>query len=53
MADKAIGIFLALITLAALSVVISKRTNTVAVLNSIFNGFSKALGAATRPATLR
>jgi hypothetical protein len=53
MADKAIGVFIALVTLAALSVIVSKRSNTAKVLDSLLKGFSTAVRAAVSPVTGR
>lgn len=49
MADKAIGVLLAIIGLASLSVIISKRSNTAKVLQAFFAGFNGALKQATSP----
>ena len=51
MIDKGIGVFIALVGLAGLAVVVSKRSNTAKVLDSLLGGFSKAVGAAVSPVT--
>lgn len=51
MADKAIGIFIAIVGLASLAVVVSKRSNTAKVLDSLLGGFSKTIRAAVSPVT--
>jgi zinc transporter ZupT len=51
MADKAIGILLGIVSLAALAVVVSKRSNTASVLTSLLGGFSGAIRAAASPVT--
>ena len=51
MADKAIGVALAIIGLASLSVVISKRSNTAKVLTSLLGGFGGLIRASTAPVT--
>jgi len=49
--DRAIGVLIAVVGLAALAVVVSKRSNTAAVLTSFLNGFSNTLKAAVSPVT--
>jgi len=51
MADKAIGIFIAIVGLAALAVIVSKKTQTAKVLDSLLGGFSKSIRAAVSPVT--
>jgi hypothetical protein len=51
MADRAIGILIAIVGLAALAVIVSKRSNTAAVLNSLLGGFSNSIKAAVSPVT--
>lgn len=51
MVDRAIGIFIAIVGLAALAVIVSKRSNTARVLDSLLGGFSKAVGVAVSPVT--
>jgi hypothetical protein len=49
--DKAIGVFIAVVGLASLAVIVSKRSNTAAVLTSGLNGFSNSIRAAVSPVT--
>lgn len=51
MIDKGIGIFALLTGIAGLAVVVSKRSNTAKVLDSLFGGYSKAVAAAVSPVT--
>lgn len=51
MADKAIGVLIAIVGLAGLAVVLSKRSNTAKVLDSLLGGFTKAVGQAVSPVT--
>jgi membrane DNA delivery protein len=51
MADKAIGVFIAIIGLSALAVIVSKKTQTAKVLDSLLGGFSKSIRAAVSPVT--
>lgn len=51
MIDKTIGVFIALVGLACLAVVVSKRSNTAKVLDSLLGGFSKSVQAAVSPVT--
>lgn len=51
MADRAIGVFVAIVGLAGLAVVVSKRSNTAKVLDSLLGGFSKSVQAAVSPVT--
>lgn len=51
MIDKSIGVFIAIIGLAALAVVISKRSNTAKVLTALLGGFSNAVKVAISPVT--
>lgn len=51
MADKALGVLIAIVGLAGLAVVVSKRSNTAAVLTSALKGFSGAISAAVSPVT--
>jgi hypothetical protein len=51
MADRAIGIFIAIVGLAALAVIVSKKTQTAKVLDSLLGGFSKSIRAAVSPVT--
>jgi hypothetical protein len=49
MVDKAIGIIMALIVLTFVAVIISRRSNVVAVLNSVFNGLNRIQKTAISP----
>lgn len=51
MADKALGVLIAVVGLASLAVVLSKRSNTASVLTAGLNGFSNTLKAAVSPVT--
>jgi PRD1 phage membrane DNA delivery len=47
--DKGIGVLIAIIGLAALAVIVSKRSNTAAVLTAFLNGFQKSVATAISP----
>lgn len=51
MVDRVIGIFVAIVGLAAIAVIVSKRSQTAKVLDSLLGGFSKAVGVAVSPVT--
>lgn len=51
MADKAIGALVALVGLAALAVVVSKRSDTAKVINSLLSGYTGAIRGAVSPVT--
>lgn len=51
MVDRSIGVLIAIVGLASLAVVVSKRSDTAAVLNSLLGGFSGAVKAAVSPIT--
>ena len=51
MADRAIGVFIAIVGLASLAVVVSNKSQTSQVLSSLLNGFSTAVRAAVSPVT--
>jgi hypothetical protein len=51
MVDKGIGLFVFIVGLAALSVIVSKRSNTAKVLDALLGGFSTAIKAAVSPVT--
>jgi hypothetical protein len=51
MVDKGIGVLIAIVGLAALAVIVSKRSNTAKVLDSLLSGFSGAVKAAVSPVT--
>lgn len=49
--DKAIGVLVAIVGLASLAVIVSKRSDTAKVLDALLGGFSKAIGTAVSPVT--
>jgi len=49
--DRSIGVLLAIVGLASLAVIVSKRSNTAAVLTSLLGGFSGAIKSAVSPVT--
>ena len=51
MLDKSIGVLIAIVGLASLAVIVSKRSDTAKVLDSLLGGFSKAVQAAVSPIT--
>lgn len=51
MIDKGVGVLIAIVGLASLAVIVSKKSNTAKVLDSLLGGFSKAVKAATSPVT--
>jgi hypothetical protein len=51
MADRALGVLIGIVGLAGIAVVLSKRSNTAAVLTSALSGFSGAIRAAVSPVT--
>lgn len=51
MADKALGVLIGIVGLAGIAVIVSKRSNTAAVLTSALNGFSTSIRAAVSPVT--
>ena len=51
MVDRAIGVFIAIVGLAAMAVIVSKKSNTAAVLTSLLGGFSSSVRAAVSPVT--
>lgn len=51
MADKAIGVLIAIVGLAGLAVVVSKRSNTAKVLTALLGGFTGAVKGAVSPVT--
>jgi hypothetical protein len=51
MVDKGIGVLITIIGLAALAVVVSKRSNTAKVLDALLGGFSNAIKVAISPVT--
>ena len=53
MLDKAFGVLVAIVGLASIAVIVSKRSNTAAVLTSFLNGFSNSIKAAVSPVTAK
>lgn len=51
MAEKALGVLIAVVGLAGLAVVVSKRSDTAKVLTSFLSGFSSTVRAAVSPVT--
>lgn len=51
MLDKAIGALIALVFLAALAVVVSKRSDTAKVVTSLLSGYTGAIRGAVSPVT--
>lgn len=51
MIDKSIGVLVAIIGLASIAVIVSKRSDTAKVLTSLLGGFSGAVRAAVSPVT--
>jgi hypothetical protein len=49
--DKAIGVITLLVGITALSVIVSKRSNTAKVLDSLLGGIAKLQRAAVSPVT--
>jgi len=53
MIDKGIGVFIAIVGLAGLAVVVSKKSDTAKVLTSLLGGFSQAVRSAVSPVTAK
>lgn len=51
MIDKGIGVLIAIVGLAGLAVVVSKRSNTAKVLTALLGGFTGAVKGAVSPVT--
>jgi hypothetical protein len=51
MVDKAIGVFIAIVGLAAIAVIVSQRSNTANVLQALLSGFTGSVKAAVSPVT--
>ncbi len=49
MADKALGVLIAIVGLAGLAVVVSKRSDTAKVLTALLGGFTGAIRGAVSP----
>jgi hypothetical protein len=51
MVDKAVGVLLAIVTLASVAVILSKKSDTGKVLTSFFTGFTNSIRGAVSPVT--
>ena len=51
MIDKSIGVLIAIVGLASLAVIVSKRSDTAKVLTALLGGFQKSIRAAVSPVT--
>lgn len=51
MIDKSIGVLIAIVGLASLAVIVSKKSDTAKVLDSLLGGFQKSVKAAVSPVT--
>lgn len=51
MIDKGIGVVIAIVSLASLAVVVSKRSDTARVLDSLLGGIGKLIRSAVSPVT--
>lgn len=51
MVDKALGVLIAIVSLAALAVVVSKKSDTAKVAGTVLSGFSGAIRTAVSPVT--
>lgn len=51
MVDKGLGVLIAIVGLAALAVVVSKRSDTAKVLTALLGGFTGAIRGAVSPVT--
>lgn len=51
MVDKGVGLLVTIVGLSALAVIVSKRSQTAKVLDSLLGGLSKLIGAAVSPVT--
>lgn len=51
MVDRAVGLLVAIVSLAALAVIVSKRSQTAKVLDSMLGGLSSLIKAAVSPVT--
>jgi hypothetical protein len=51
MVDKGIGVLIAIVGLAGLAVIFSKRSNTAKVLTALLSGFTGAIKGAVSPVT--
>ena len=53
MVDKGLGVLIAIVGLAALAVIVSKRSDTAKVLTALLGGFTGAIKGAVSPVTTR
>lgn len=51
MVDKGLGVLIAIVGLAGLAVVVSKRSDTAKVLTALLSGFTNAVKGAVSPVT--
>lgn len=51
MVDRAIGVLIAIVGLAALAVIVSKRSDTAKVISALLTGFTNAVKGAISPVT--
>lgn len=51
--ERAIGVFTLIVIMGIIAVLVSRRSNTAAVLTSGLNGFSSAIRAAASPVTAK
>ena len=51
MVDKAIGVVIAIVGVASLAVIVSQRSNTAKVLDSLLGGLGKLIRSAVSPVT--
>lgn len=51
MVDKGIGLFVFIVGLAALAVIVSKRSDTAKVATALLSGFTNAIRGAVSPVT--
>lgn len=51
MVDRAIGVIVTIVMVSALAVIVSKRSNTAKVLDSLLGGVSKLIRASVSPVT--
>ena len=49
--DRSIGVLIAIVGLASIAVIVSRKSDTAKVLDSLLGGFSKAIGSAISPIT--
>lgn len=49
MVDRAIGVLIAIVGLAALAVIVSKRSDTAKVITALLTGFTNAVKGAVSP----